>query len=125
MSLTAELYRLFNNLKIKIMNLPKVVSDLVEAQNNFDSVTYANCFSETAVVYDERKTHKGRKEIELWIKESNEKYQSVMKPLEYTSNGTSSVLSAECSGTFPGSPITLKFHFDIIAGQIQHLKVTS
>ncbi|HEY1196559.1 hypothetical protein [Flavobacterium sp.] len=47
-----------------------------------------------------------------------------MKPLEYAENGTASVLTAECSGTFPGSPITLQFHFDIADGQIQHLKVT-
>lgn len=106
------------------MNLPKVISDLVNAQNNFDSIAYANCFSENAVVFDEGKTHNGRLDIQQWIDESNEKYKSVMKPLEYTENGTSSVLSAECSGTFPGSPITLKFHFEIIDGQIQHLKVT-
>jgi len=106
------------------MNLPKVISDLVNAQNNFDSTAYANCFSENAVVFDEGKTHNGRLDIQQWIDESNEKYKSVMKPLEYTVNGTSSILSAECSGTFPGSPITLKFHFDIIDGQIKHLKVT-
>ena len=106
------------------MNLPKVVKDLINAQNSFDAIAYANCFSETAVVFDEGKTHNGRTDIQHWIEESNEKYKSVMKPLQYTENGTSSVLSAECSGTFPGSPITLKFHFDIVDGQIQHLKVT-
>jgi len=106
------------------MNLPKVIADLVDAQNSFDSIAYVNCFSETAVVFDEGKTHNGRLEIQHWIEESNEKYRSVMKPLEYTEDGISSVLSAECSGTFPGSPIKLKFHFDIIDEQIQHLKVT-
>jgi hypothetical protein len=106
------------------MNLPNVITDLVNAQNSFDGVAYANCFSETAVAYDEGKTHNGRPEIRHWIEESNEKYKSVMKPLEYTENGTSSVLSAECSGTFPGSPIILNFHFEIIDGEIQHLKVT-
>ncbi|KQS53546.1 hypothetical protein ASG38_02110 [Flavobacterium sp. Leaf359] len=106
------------------MNLPKIITDLVNAQNSFDSIAYTNCFSETAVVFDEGKTHNGRVEIQHWIEESNEKYRSVMKPLEYTENGTSSVLSAECSGTFPGSPIVLKFHFDFVDGLIQHLKVT-
>ena len=106
------------------MNVPKIITDLVNAQNSFDSIAYTNCFSETAVVFDEGKTHNGRIEIQHWIEESNEKYRSVMKPLEYTENGTSSVLSAECSGTFPGSPIVLKFHFDIVDGLIQHLKVT-
>ena len=106
------------------MNLPKVITELVDAQNNFDSIAYANCFSQTAVVIDEGKTHNGRPEIQDWIEESNEKYRSVMKPLEYTENGTSSLLAAEVSGTFPGSPLVLKFHFDFIYGQIQHLKVT-
>lgn len=106
------------------MNLPKIITDLVNAQNSFDSIAYTNCFSETAVVFNEGKTHNGRIEIQHWIEESNEKYRSVMKPLEYTENGTSSVLSAECSGTFPESPIVLKFHFDIVDELIQHLKVT-
>lgn len=106
------------------MNLPKIITDLVNAQNSFDSIAYTNCFSETAVVFDEGKTHNGRVEIQHWIEESNQKYRSVMKPLEYTENGTSCVLSAECSGTFPGSPIVLKFHFDFVDGLIQHLKVT-
>lgn len=106
------------------MNLPKVLTDLVKAQNEFDAVTYAGLFSETAVVFDEGKTHKGRTEIERWIDHSNKNYQSVMKPLALTQNGTTSILTAECSGTFPGSPITLKFHFDIVDGQIQQLKVT-
>ena len=106
------------------MNLPKVLTDLIKAQNEFDAVTYANLFSETAVVFDEGKTHNGRLEIERWIDHSNKNYQSVMKPLEYTEHGTTAILTAECSGTFPGSPITLKFHFNIVDEQIQHLKVT-
>lgn len=107
-----------------VSNLPKVITDLIKAQNDFDSIAYANCFSETGVMFDEGKNHTGRVEIGQMIDESNKKYRSVMKPLEYTENGTSSVLSAECSGTFDGSPVTLKFHFDIVDGQIQYLKVT-
>jgi ketosteroid isomerase-like protein len=106
------------------MNLPKVIKDLVNAQNSFDSTAYADCFSENAVVFDEGKTHNGRLDIQHWIDESNKKYKSVMKPLQYDENGAASVLTAECAGTFPGSPITLQFHFNIVDGQIQHLKVT-
>ncbi|MGN6493206.1 MAG: nuclear transport factor 2 family protein [Agriterribacter sp.] len=94
------------------MNLPKVVTDLIKAQNDFDSNAYANCFSETAVVFDEGKTHTGRKAIYEWIDESNKKYKSVMKPLSIAHEDKTTVLSAECSGPFPGSPIVLKFHFD-------------
>lgn len=106
------------------MNLPKVVADLVKAQDNFDSVAYANCFSETGVMYDEGKTHTGRTEIQHWIEQGNEKYKTVMKPLEYAETDSTGVLSTEISGTFPGSPIVLKFNFEIIDGLIQSLKVT-
>jgi hypothetical protein len=106
------------------MKLPKVVEDLVQAQNNFDNVAFAACFSETGEMIEEGKPYKGRVAIQHLIAETNEKYRSVMKPLEYTENVTSSVLSAEVSGTFPGSPLVLKFHFDIIDGKIQYLKVT-
>lgn len=106
------------------MKLPNVIQDLIKAQNSFDSVAYANLFSETSVVYDEGKTHNGRKEIQKWIAEANEKYRSVMQPVEYTEKGNKGILSAKVSGTFEGSPAVLKFNFEINEGLIQSLKVT-
>ena len=106
------------------MNLPQVVSDLVKTQNSFDSVAYANCFSETAVVYDEGKTHKGRKEIEHWIADANERYQATMQPVSFEEKETGSVLKAEASGKFDGSPIVLSYHLEIADELIQSLKIT-
>lgn len=103
------------------MNLPNVIAKLIKAQNNFDSAAYAQCFTETAIVFDEGKTHKGKTEIEKWIDKSNKEYKATMEPLDY--NERENILSAEISGSFPGSPI-LKFHFDITDGKIQQLKVT-
>lgn len=104
------------------MNLPNVIAKLIKAQNNFDSAVYAQCFTETAIVFDEGKTHKGKTEIENWIDKSNKEYKATMEPLDY--NERENILSAEISGSFPGSPIILKFHFDITDGKIQQLKVT-
>lgn len=103
------------------MNLPKAVTDLIKTQNNFDSVAYANCFTETAVVFDEGKTHSGRKEIEKWIDEANRKYQATMKPLEYSE--TEHILKTEVSGTFPGSPIVMTYLYEFQDGLIQSLKI--
>jgi hypothetical protein len=102
-------------------NLPQEIVNLVTAQDNFDSKAYANCFSETAVVYDEGKTHKGRKEIEKWIEKANKEYQVVMKPIDYSE--TEQTLKAEISGSFPGSPLVLTYQFEIINQQIQSLKI--
>ena len=102
-------------------NLPKVIEDLVKAQDNFDSNAYANCFTETAVIFDEGKTHNGRKEIEKWIDKANTAYQATMKPINYSE--TEQILEAEISGNFPGSPIVLSYQFEIINQQIQSLKI--
>ncbi len=107
------------------MNLPKVLAELVRAQNSFDSAAYAKCFSETAVVYDEGKTHKGRKEIELWIADANARYEATMQPVGFEQKeGAESILKAETSGNFPGSPIVLSYHLAIADGLIQSLKIT-
>ncbi len=103
------------------MNLPKVVAELVKTQNNFDSAAYAKCFTATAVVFDEGKTHQGRKEIENWIAKANEEYQATMKPHEYSE--TEQTLRAEVAGTFPGSPITLTYHYEFEDGLIRSLKI--
>lgn len=106
------------------MNLPKVVSDLVKTQNSFDSIAYANCFSETAVVHDEGKTHRGRKEIALWIADANARYKATLAPVSFEEKGSESILRANTSGKFAGSPIVLSYHLEIADGLIQSLKIT-
>lgn len=103
------------------MNLPKVVAELVKTQNNFDSAAYAKCFTANAIVFDEGKTHKGRKEIESWIEKANKEYQATMKPLEYSE--TEKTLRTEVTGMFLGSPITLTYHYEFEDGLIQSLKI--
>lgn len=116
-----EQYQQFNNLKHLKMNLPKVVTELVKAQNDFDSIAYANCFTETAVVVDEGKTHYGRKEIEHWIAQANKQYQATMQPIEYSE--AELTLKTEVSGTFPGSPVIMIYQYEFKDGLIQSLKI--
>lgn len=103
------------------MNLPKVVTELIDAQNSFDSKAYAHCFTESAVVFDEGKTHNGRTEIENWIEKANKEYRATMQPLNYSE--TEHTLETEVSGTFPGSPIRMTYHYEFEAGLIRSLKI--
>ena len=103
------------------MNLPQVLTDLIAAQNNFDSAAYAHCFSATAVVFDEGKTHIGKAAIKNWITKANETYKAVMKPIDYSE--IQQTLEAEISGNFPGSPLVLTYQFEFEDGQIQSLKI--
>lgn len=103
------------------MNLPLVITELVKAQNNFDSKAYADCFTETAVVFDEGKTHHGKVAIKKWIEKANREYQVRMEPLEYSE--ADQTLKAEISGTFPGSPIVLTYQYEFKDELIQSLKI--
>ena len=107
------------------MQLPTVIADLVRAQNAADSTSFANCFAETAVVFDEGHTHRGRTEIGGWIAESNRKNSTVMRPISFAEEDTYSVLTAEVSGTFPGSPFVLNYHLEIADQLIQSLRISS
>ncbi|MFL9838732.1 nuclear transport factor 2 family protein [Flavobacterium sp. ST-75] len=108
------------------IDLPKVVLGLVKAQNDFDAVAYADCFSENAEVLDEGKTYKGKDEIKAWIEDANKRYQVTMNPVAFTKAGdTNNVLSAEISGSFPGSPLVLQYHLNIVNEQIHSLEITS
>lgn len=103
------------------MNLPNVIADLAAAQNNFDSLAYANCFSETAVVFDEGKTHTGKTAIKNWIEKANQEYKAVMKPLEYSP--AQQTLQAEVSGTFAGSLLCLPINLNLKTDKSNRLKL--
>jgi hypothetical protein len=103
------------------MNLPNVLTDLIAAQNSGDSTAYANCFAETAIVFDEGKKHTGKAAIKNWIAKANETYKTKMKPVNYSA--TKQTLEAEISGTFPGSPLVLTYQVEMKEGKIQSLKI--
>ncbi len=102
-------------------NVPQVITELIKAQNHFDSSAYADCFTETAVVFDEGKTHKGKTEIKDWIEKAAHQYKVVTKPLEYSADART--LKAEISGSFPGSPLVLDYQFEFKGQLIDSLKI--
>jgi hypothetical protein len=118
---------IINKLKILKMNtmiLPNVIKEFVEAKNSHDSIAFAECFSETATVFDEENTYTGRKEIKSWIEASNAKYKMVAAPVNYSESGTKGILTAEISGTFDGSPVLLDYSFEIRDDKINRLEIT-
>ncbi|SFW58905.1 hypothetical protein SAMN02927921_02527 [Sinomicrobium oceani] len=106
------------------MQIPEIIENLVSAQNSQDSISYAGCFSETAVVIDEGKTYTGQTAIRNWIAEASEKYNVVMKPVSFQQGEPVSVLKAEISGNFQGSPVILSYKLAIENERISSLEIT-
>jgi len=105
------------------MNLPKILTSLLSAQDKFDSEAFAENFLNDAIVYDEGKTYKGKKEIKQWNEMTNAKYNTKYEPLEIHTEGEKITLVARISGTFPGSPAIINYNFEIKNDKISMLSI--
>ncbi|WP_031530874.1 nuclear transport factor 2 family protein [Dyadobacter crusticola] len=106
------------------MQLPENIEGLIKAQNEADSSTFADYFTEQATVFDEGSSYTGKSEIKQWIEEAIEKYKMQSKVIDFTQTGSKGTLIVEASGTFPGSPAVMHYHLDFDNAFISSLKIT-
>ena len=104
-------------------DLPPIVQSYIRASNAHDVKSIVSCFSTDAVVRDENATHRGKIDIERWITSTIEKYEFQFEPLSVEARDGDTVVSVAVSGTFPGSPVTLDYHFVIDSGKISSLAI--
>ena len=107
------------------MNPPPVIQSYIEASNAHDVKGIVDCFTDDAVVRDENAMQHGKIDIGRWAAETIQKYKFQFKPLSADKRGAETILSVEVSGSFPGSPITLDYHFTIAKDKIQSLIIDS
>ena len=107
------------------MNLPRVVQSYIAASNAHDVKAIVDCFANDAVVRDENAMRQGKIDIERWATETIQKYKFQFEPLSADKRGAETILNVEVSGSFPGSPITLDYHFTIADDKIQSLIIDS
>jgi hypothetical protein len=91
--------------------LPAVVKQFFGASNRRDVAATAECFTSDATVNDQFGSHRGRAAIERWIAETTRKYEPTFLPLKPAATGAGLAMTVSVSGTFPGSPVQLCFHF--------------
>ena len=107
------------------MNLPPLIQRYIDASNTHDVRSVLACFNDDAVVRDENETHRGKTDIERWITTTIQKYNFQFKPLSSQERENDTLVSVEVSGTFPGSPISLDYHFAIAHERIACLTIDS
>ncbi|WP_064695368.1 nuclear transport factor 2 family protein [Rhizobium aegyptiacum] len=106
------------------IKLPRAIEAYFEADRTGSPDAVAAAFTETGVVKDKGKTHRGRDAIRAWMVEVGQLYTYTTEPFFIgTENGKTQV-TAHVAGTFPGSPIDLRFFFVLAGDKVAELEVT-
>ncbi|MBE0691980.1 MAG: nuclear transport factor 2 family protein [Aquamicrobium sp.] len=94
------------------------------AADQSDGDAVAQCFTENAVVTDERRTHAGRDAVRRWKAEASAKFSYTTEPFSVSEEDGATVVTAHVAGDFPGSPVDLRYAFVLEDGKIARLEIT-
>ena len=83
----------------------------------------AQCFTDGAVVIDERQEHRGRTAIARWKAEVSAKFRYTVDRLGVRVSGDQATVTGRVAGDFPGSPVDLQYRFTLEGDKIARLEI--
>lgn len=105
------------------MDLPSPIGTYFEANARLDAVAMLAPFNRNAVIRYEAQTHTGTHAIRRWIEQASIGASAVAVPQSLRSNGARHNVTAQVSGNFPGTPVTLTFDFQLADDRIAVLEI--
>lgn len=107
---------------MEFLDLPRPIANYFAADED-GAETLSQCFTEDAVVKDEGHTYNGRTAIKEWKTRTSEKYQYTSEPLALDQEDRRAVVTTRLTGNFPGSPVNLRFFFELDGEKIKSLEI--
>ena len=104
------------------LDLPKPIANYFAADEE-GADELSQCFTEDAVVKDEGQTYNGRAAIKQWKAHASEKYQYTSEQLALDQEDQKAVVTSRLTGNFPGSPVNLRFFFELDGEKIKSLEI--
>ena len=104
------------------MVIPGIIENYFKAKNAKNISAIVDCFDAHATVHDEGKSINGISSIRSWVENSTKKYNPQFRLLDADAKGSSTSVTAEVSGSFEGSPLKMRFNFEVSSNKIQSLK---
>ncbi|WP_438025628.1 nuclear transport factor 2 family protein [Sorangium sp. So ce233] len=105
------------------MQVPEPLAGYVAAQNARSVDAMLACFTDDAVVRDERREFRGTSAIRGWMEETTAKYHPTLEVLDARTASQQVLLHVSVSGTFPGSPIRLCYDVTLDRDRIARLEI--
>jgi hypothetical protein len=106
------------------IKLPKAIEDYFDADRTGSPDAVAATFSENGVVKDKGKTHRGHDAIREWMVEAGQLYTYTAEPFFIATENDKTLVTAHVVGSFPGSPIDLRFFFVLAGDKVAELEIT-
>lgn len=103
--------------------LPDAIARYFDASNGATTVGLDDCFTDDAIVHDEKRTHRGHAEIRAWKHAARSTFDYSVEPVTATRDGHRLTVTAEVVGNFPGSPVTLDHAFELQGDRIRSLTI--
>lgn len=104
--------------------LVQPITAYIAAANAQDIDGVTVCFAVNAVVHDERQDRRGIAAIREWVQEVSEKYRPIVEVVGVAETaGQTILLQCRVSGDFPGSPVELRYTFELKGGKIERLEI--
>jgi hypothetical protein len=102
--------------------LPPVIAAFFHAHNTGQTDDFNQLFTGDALVRDEAHEYRGAA-IKTWIDGAIAKYKPVADVTDLTEVGEQTIVAAQVSGSFPGSPAQIRYKFTLRKGKIAALAI--
>ena len=107
------------------IKLPAPIATFFDAESRNDAEALSQAFAEDGVVLDEGHVIQGWPAIRHWLAETRRKYEHTVEPLASATGKDETIVTCRLSGTFPGSPIKVRFIFKQDGNAISSLEIRS
>lgn len=104
------------------VELPPAITAYFRADRD-DPAAVARCFTPEGVVKDEGRLHRGPEAIAAWKKQASAAYDYTSEPVGVEPDGARLIVTAHVVGTFPGSPVDLRYAFTLEGAHIALLEI--
>ena len=103
--------------------IPDSVRTCLEASTTGEAARVAQCFAPDGAVHDESRDHRGPEAIGRWAQEAYARYRFTLEVRNVETGNDSAAVTALVSGSFPGSPILLRYAFQLTGDKIRRLEI--
>jgi len=104
------------------IDLPRPVAAYFAADTN-GAEAVAQCFTDGAVVIDERQEYRSRTAIARWKADASAKFRYSVERLGVHVSRDHVTVTGRVTGDFPGSPVELQYHFTLEGDKIARLEI--